>query len=361
MAERAQSITSQSRSSLGALSLSPVWKRWLNFEFWPFYLLYIPAYFYWFFLALKARHPTYFTAVNPLMNNSGALESSKHHYLKKLPHAWIPTTVRIPEKTPADVGLRLFEQSNIHFPLVLKPDCGERGKGVYVVASKNEFVEKINRLSGNAALMQSYCDYPNEAGIMFYRFPKAQKCHISSITTKAFCTLRGNGRDTLGELISQNERIYHRRKMLKTKFDDQWNRVLEEGESFFVEPVGSHNLGTKFMDSCHLNTPRLEDLITHWANQLPGLYYGRFDIKFKNWESLLEGKDFKIIEINGVNAEPTHIYDPKYKLVKAYQDIFFHMDIIYEISKQNRALGYRPKPLFPFLTELIKTATQTAV
>ena len=87
----------------------------------------------------------------------------------------------------------------------------------------------------------------------------------------------------------------------------------------------------------------------------------RFDVKFKNWETLLAGKDFKIIEINGVNAEPTHIYDPKYKLVKAYQDIFFHMDIIYEISKQNRALGYRPKPLFPFLTELIKTATQTAV
>ena len=136
MAERAHRITSQSRSSLGALSLSPVWKRWLNFEFWPFYLLYIPAYFYWFFLALKARHPTYFTAVNPLMNNSGALESSKYHYLKKLPHAWIPTTVSIPEKTPADVGLRLLEKSNIHFPLVLNLTVESVEKGFMLLPQR---------------------------------------------------------------------------------------------------------------------------------------------------------------------------------------------------------------------------------
>jgi len=72
----------------------------------------------------------------------------------------------------------------------------------------------------------------------------------------------------------------------------------------------------------------------------------------------LAGEEFKIIEINGVNAEPTHIYDPNHTLAKAYRDIFFHMKIIYQISKQNRSLGIAPKRLKPFLTELLHTTTQ---
>jgi hypothetical protein len=64
------------------------------------------------------------------------------------------------------------------------------------------------------------------------------------------------------------------------------------------------------------------------------------------------------MEINGVNAEPTHIYHPDYGILKAYRDIFSHMKIIYEISEQNRSLGIKPKRLLPFLTELIKTATR---
>ena len=159
----------------------------------------------------------------------------------------------------------------------------------------------------------------------------------------------------------QNTRVYHRIEALKTKFTNDWNRVLAVDEHFLVEPIGSHNLGTAFFDRCDLNSEALETQLTHWSNQLPGFYYGRFDLKFKRWEDLLEGRNFKIIEINGVNAEPTHIYNPGYKLKAAYREIFYHMDLIYEISKQNRALGYRPKPLFSFLSELIKTATQTTV
>ena len=64
------------------------------------------------------------------------------------------------------------------------------------------------------------------------------------------------------------------------------------------------------------------------------------------------------MEINGVNAEPTHVYQPNYGLFKAYRDIFSHMKIIYEISEQNRSLGVKPKRLKPFLTELINTATR---
>ncbi len=71
-------------------------------------------------------------------------------------------------------------------------------------------------------------------------------------------------------------------------------------------------------------------------------------MKYKDWESLLTGKDFTLMEINGVNAEPAHIYDPSFSLLKAYRDIFSHMKIIYEISKQNRLLGIALSDLNPF-------------
>ena len=110
------------------------------------------------------------------------------------------------------------------------------------------------------------------------------------------------------------------------------------------------------MNGNYLNSILLEKRISHWADQLPGFYYGRFDVKYKDWDSLLAGKDFSLMEINGVNAEPTHIYQPGYGLFKAYRDIFSHMKIIYEISEQNRTLGVQPKRLKPFLIELINTA-----
>ena len=93
------------------------------------------------------------------------------------------------------------------------------------------------------------------------------------------------------------------------------------------------------MNGNDLNSILLEKRISHWADQLPGFYYGRFDVKYKDWDSLLAGKNFSLMEINGVNAEPTHVYQPNYGLFKAYRDIFSHMKIIYEISEQEPHFG----------------------
>ena len=51
-------------------------RRLLRFEFWPFWHFYFPTYFNWAILAFKARYTTYFTATNPLMNNSGESQLS---------------------------------------------------------------------------------------------------------------------------------------------------------------------------------------------------------------------------------------------------------------------------------------------
>ena len=73
------------------------------------------------------------------------------------------------------------------------------------------------------------------------------------------------------------------------------------GECGLIEPIGSHNLGAEFWDARIRISPELTTLLKQWSDQLPGFYYGRFDIKFKSWEALQKGEDFKIIEINDVN------------------------------------------------------------
>ena len=331
-------------------------QRFYRFEFWPFWLFYIPAYFNWAILALKARYTTYFTATNPIMNNSGAVNTSKFSYLRKLPKTWYPPTLSIERSISFTALTAQLDKEKHSFPLVLKPDNGERGKGIYLVNNAQELKEALTASKHNKLLLQTYCDYPNEVALLYTRFPHQKKGRISSITTKGFCCLVGDGIRTWEALLKAEIRVAHRWETIKARVDLEWNETSVLGEKRLIEPIGSHNLGTQFNDGKQLNTKALCDLLDHWANQLPGFYYGRFDVKYLNWDSLLNGENFQLMEINGVNAEPTHIYDANYSIIQAYKDIFSHMKIIYEISEQNRRLGISPKRLKPFLTELIQTA-----
>ena len=328
--------------------------RLLRYEFWPFWVFYFPTYFYWGLLAFFSRRTTYFTTANPMMNNGGAVNVPKSSYLFQLPKEWIPETYLLEKQ-----GGELLELPPItlkKFPMILKPDSGERGKGVIFVRSRNHLDECFQAVPDGRYLLQAYCNYPQETGILFCKFPSQSRGKILSITTKAFCEVTGDGKHTWGQLMAQQVRVAHRLVFLKQEWAEDWNRLSEPNKTLLVEPIGSHNRGTKFMDGRDQISTALTTMINHWADQLPGFYFGRFDIKFQSWEELAQGKAFKIIEINGVNAEPTHIYDPRYSIFQAYKDIFSQMKIIYEISRENLQLGIQPKPLVPFLIELIQAA-----
>jgi len=332
-------------------------KRWSNFEFWPFWIFYIPAYFYRMYLAIRARKFTYFTTLNPIMNNSGAFEVSKWSYLSKFPKKWIPTSFKTTADTSTAALNFLINQHGLEFPLVAKPDNAERGKDVAVIYSIEDLTTYCNNSRFKDILIQQFCKLEKEAGILLYKLPDESRFEITSITEKKFCEVLGDGQKTFGELIENNPRIKHRIDVLQRRFASSWNQVLPEGESRLIEPIGSHNLGTEFRDARIRISPELTTLLKQWSDQLPGFYYGWFDIKFKSREALQKGEDFKIIEVNGVNSEPTHIYEPSYSLLKAYRDIFHHMEIIYEISEMNLAIGYKTVPLKKFASGIIRVAT----
>jgi hypothetical protein len=76
-------------------------------------------------------------------------------------------------------------------------------------------------------------------------------------------------------------------------------------------------------------------------------------MKVKSIEDLYEGKNIRIMELNGVSSEPGHIYDPKNTLWAAYRDLALHWKIIADISIQQQRQGIMPVP-FGILWKVVK-------
>jgi hypothetical protein len=87
------------------------------------------------------------------------------------------------------------------------------------------------------------------------------------------------------------------------------------------------------------------------ARRFSGFYFGRFDVRSESVEQLQRGW-FAVLELNGVSAEATHIYDPSVSLLEAYRALFRQWRVAFEIGVQNRQLGYRPMSLRGFVALL---------
>ena len=316
----------------------PFFIRLLNWEYWPFNVVYFPMFCYYLWQSVKARSPLFFSAANPGIPTGGLIGESKLDILNMLPNVWKPVTVFIPESMSPQECLDQLRNSEVDFPLVAKPDVGERGLLVAVLNSAQE-LSNYRALYPVDFLLQEYITHPDEVSILYYRFPGADKGNISSVTLKRYLSVTGNGRDTVWQLIAGYPRARLQENSLQASHGNQWNQILPEGEVLQFHTIGNHSKGCMFLDGRGLITPQLVETFDVIHAELKGIHYCRYDIKCASWEALEQGRDFKILEINGVKSEPAHIYDPDYPIPRFYRDIFWHWDVIYRISKVNNQLG----------------------
>lgn len=335
------------------------WKRFSHYEFWPYWIFYIPAYFYYFYLAIKSRRWVYFSVLNPCMKFGGAFLSSKHDYLKKIPEKWTPKTLHISDLEDFELIKNQLEVMKLNFPLIAKPDMGERGRNVEKIGSLEE-LEHYIRTINQPVLIQEYIEYPIELGILFY-WDTAGIPHITSIGKKEFCTLKGDGKLTLKKLVKENHRIAHRASILEDRFKEQWHQIMPKGKELLVEPIGNHNRGTTFLDAREHKSKEMLDWVVNSLQNLQGFDYGRIDLKLKNWNAFKENNGIKILEINGVNSEPIHIYDPNCSIWSAYKSIFNHMHIIYQLSRQKLNKQSKTLSLFEFIGGALEVLSKKRV
>ena len=317
--------------------------KWLKWEFWPYWFFYTPVYLLIVMHAIRARTLSYFTLANPGMKMGGFSSYSKWDILRQLENKYIPRTICFTHRPTNEEVLQRMAQEKISFPIIMKPDEGERGWKVEKILDEKGIAAYLTD-STYPLLLQEYIDLPEEYGVMYFRLPGESSGHISSLMKREFLTVTGDGISTLMELFLQSDRCIYYLDRLKKKFRNELNDVLPENKKRILEEIGNHNRGTAFIDAHELITEKLASAFDNASRTLNEFYFGRFDVRTSSYPEMLNG-NFKVIEVNGANSEPAHIYDPGMSILKAYGDLFRHWNTIFKISMKNRRRGLKPESM----------------
>lgn len=307
------------------------WHKLTHWEYWPVEVVYFLTFFYWIFLVIRFRSVDFYKYANLSIANGGLYGDSKMDIYRLLPEQYYPKTILI-EAGQTDAALKLMRSNQMSYPLIVKPDIGCRGVGVQKVTNDLEMAEYATAI-GQSFLIQELVNYPNEIGLFYYRFPGESNGNISGITIKNFLTVKGNGTDTVEQLLRKNPRWEMQISKIRVKSD--LNEVLENGVEKCLVPFGNHNRGTQFLDGSNYITDQLVSTWNAILDKVNGFNYGRLDIRFNSFAELEQGKNFSIIEVNGAKSEPTHIYDPKHSFWYGQYEIFRHQRIMAKIVKLN--------------------------
>lgn len=327
-------LTDRKRRRILAGKIKRIW-QW---EFWPLWLFYAPVVVWVLLLAIRHRGFT-FTAANPGMPAGGFVGESKDAI-----YGMIATSdaadrhllpyVRVPFGPDARVAIEFA--AGLSYPVVVKPDAGERGSGVAIVHSESELRLALTDAVGDV-LVQEFVEGV-EASVFYYRYPDEERGRIFSITEKVFPHVTGDGVSTVEELILDDARAHI---IPETYFKRNLSRLSDipvAGETFALVDIGTHSKGAIFRDGGWMRSKELELAIDRLSRSIRGFYFGRYDLGAESFSKLAAG-NFKIIELNGVTSESTNIYDPRYTLIDAYKILFAQWQIAFDIGRKNTSAG----------------------
>jgi general stress protein CsbA len=322
------------------------------FEFWPIWVFYFPVLFYIVYLAIRFRSLRVTLASNPCMYASGLVRESKQQiyalFQPDVAARWLGRVAVSPpiarhqtaEERLAQAREALAAQG-VGFPLVAKPDIGQRGVGVKKMGGEADLLAYFRQFpKTQAVILQTLITRPNEAGVLYARKPGEAHGRVVSLGLKAFPNVTGDGIHTLRQLILADNRC---RKLARVYFAKQkgtLDDVLPAGEVRQLNFAGNHAQGTVFINGNHAITPEMSGVFDGIAQSLGEFYYGRFDIRYDSLEQLRRGEAFTIIEVNGAGAEPIHMWDGRMTLRGAYQAVLWQHRHLYEVGSLNVKRGF---------------------
>ena len=321
------------------------------------WVFYTPMVIYILFLVLRYRGLT-FLSVNPGMPMSGLIGERKAKSLLQLTDS--PFLARFELiKEGSDVEQRVSQAKQVmstlgvDYPVVLKPDFGQRGADVAVIRSDDEMRAYFTKTDA-LILLQEHIG-GEEFGVFYMRYPEQDTSEIYSITEKTFPVVYGDGSSTLEQLLMQNPRTHYMAEYLLNLHADKLEHVLNDGEAFKVVEIGSHCRGSVFLDGGRFISPELTEQIDKISRQIEGFNFGRYDIRVQNTDLLCAGQGFKILEVNGVTSESTNIYDPQNSVIDAYRVLFRQWRAAFEIGQQAIKMGAEKVSVRQFFGHLKKT------
>ncbi|MGI9256620.1 MAG: hypothetical protein ACR2PY_06770 [Salinispira sp.] len=374
----------------------------LKWEFWPSWIMYLPVAVWLIAQGLKKGSLLHFLSANPGLRFGGLLEYSKSAMLEGIPGSYLPKTHYFKELpgsgsgssgssgnrsggaigviargagakagARADAGERasagaaeiegIMKKLGLAYPVFLKPDMGERGMGVERVHGRSEVLRYLRTYHeaagmksslqsppksslqfsmGPAIILQENISGGEEYGVMVVKNPVSGEPRIRSLVIKEPLSVQGDGVSTLAQLIRRGARTRYHRRRLENLHRFNLHEILSAGEERVLMDIGNHARGVTFRNGNHLISPALLKVFAPLADCIPEFYLGRFDVKTRNIRALERG-EFRIIEINGVNSEPAHIYE--LDLFTAWVHLLRHWRMVSAISSLNIERGFRPE------------------
>lgn len=309
-----------------------------HWEYWNSWFFYIPNIPYAFYLIFKAKNLVFFSAANPGIKSSGNGSESKFETLQLIPEELKPKSILHKRGENFEKTIKNILEKNILFPVIAKPDVGFRGLLVKKIETEIDLKKYIQNFDVDF-IIQEFIDYKNECGIFYSRNPKEKNGLISSITLKKFLSVIGDGTSTIQELVKLDKRANLYKELIFESHQENLNLILEKNKEIQLSVIGNHCKGTQFINGNHLITHKLTAAFDELNGKIPGWFYGRIDIKYDTFSALENGKNFKILEINGIISEPTHIYDAQSSTYfEALKSIRTHWKILFEISMANHKI-----------------------
>jgi membrane protein DedA with SNARE-associated domain len=318
------------------------WRRTTRWEFWPRWAVYPPVVVYCLWLALKHRSATVFTAVNPGIGAGGGLVGeSKSEILEALAGAGdtVADWIGVPPGADAErlAQVKAFA-GQFGWPVVLKPDVGERGAGVVIARDERQAVAVLAAEPG-MVIAQRYVAGV-EYGVFYVRMPDAACGQVFAVTDKRMVSLTGDGRSTLERLILDDDRTVCMGRFFLDRFTARLDDVPGVGERIVLTELGTHCRGAVFLDGGELITPALTAAVERVSRTFDGFYFGRYDVRAESAEAFKRG-EFTVIELNGLTSEATSIYDPKHSVWFGWRVLCRQWRLAFEIGAANRARGKR--------------------
>jgi len=316
-----------------------VHSRWEFMSFWKFYAIVFPL---WVWYSIKNRTVFLGTNLNSFLNNGGLF-----HYDKNAANEYfyfINGEKSIALNLPADLDIVKSELS-IRKKIVIKPAQGLRGKSIHILEDIDTLPSEIH----GKYILESYYSGEKEISVLVSR--TATGLQIDGITGKVFPSVVGDDANNLSALADHIHRYRIAKRKLTLPPSISWDYIPKKGEKINLGHIGNHNRGCLFVDITISIDSAAKNGILEALERGKEIDFGRFDINFNHLSDLAEGQ-FKIIEFNGVMAEPTHMYDPRYTLLDALGIYQKHMKRLSACHRIKRKQGHRPTPIISGLGEL---------
>ena len=326
------------------------------FEFLPQWLTYFPVIAQWIALGAWHRDLSLPTAANPTITTGGLCGESKTAILDMVAgdarDTIAPYTTVVTGQDDLARATAALAAANLTLPIVLKPDIGLNGAGVRLIEDEASLATALAAFPRNIKLvLQHLIPYEGEAGIFYIRRPQDHAGHITSLTLKHAPTVTGDGTSTLRHLIETDPRHGKLQHLYLARLAARLDTIPARGERIRLVFAGNHCRGSIFRNGAADITPALATRIDAIARAMPDFHFGRIDVRYSSMHALREGTGFKIIEINGVGSEATHIWDPDTTLREIYSVQLRHYGAAWAIAAELRRRGAKSSGLWPMFRD----------